>query len=353
MLVDLPECEIPFGQVTEKGRLYWVHGYDFEIDAHENIKYIYDSVRKYCEINECAFSYELTENPIHDLSVLFDIAADAVTDGNEIVLDYDPHSNKIVLKEYAMCDFDYRTLFFLPVSFVERLPEELRPLLKELVSIIVFNADLQTPHEHMDMSFALGDWDCGERLKEMREEDSEFYEEYIKIVESYDKGEIHDLITDCCRYHSEKGKLLERLDQEIKSYKDSSIGRLLSAFREAVILSDEDRISNYTESPYHCYLEDYDNHEEGILDNSRLYAVVYDLMDPVVEQAMDCINGDGGSIDLLPLYDCRILTPEMTNKHKASDFPKRWCKMFETLLGAIIDLQNERTNGEPEGKVCA
>ncbi len=335
--INLPVCEAPFGQVSDNGTIFWVHGKEIKIDALKNIEFVSGAVKAYCGIYRKNFSFEKSQNPLVDLSVLLSIAQDAAPEGRELGLDYDEKLNMVVIHEYVYCDFDYNTLYFLPVSFVNRLPEDLKPLVKHLIAMIKAYYHLLEPSDHMDLSFALGIWDDGEQIELLKEEDPEQYEITKELVHSYLEGEISELISECSSFPNDVECTMNEVNEAIKKYEETKYGPLLNVLKNGIVLRDEGTWSDFVWSPEHCWIDDFDCREEHI-DHSRLFAIVYDFHDEIVEQAEDCINGEAGSLELIPLYDHRILTPEVSTPFVASDFPMRWCAWFDKMTSIIMSL---------------
>lgn len=337
--VDLPVCEKPFGQVTENGVVYWTYKNEVKINATRNIEYLASAVKSYCKIQCTEFDFTPSGRTLADLSELLCIAKSVAPTKHEICLDYDENKNMLVILEYNLCDFDYNTIFFFPVSFIKRLPKDLRPIIASAYSVLTTCNYAQMPEDHLDASYIMGLYDGGERLEELKEEDEERYNEQKSLIDSYTTGEIHDLICECSSFPKSLDKMREDLEKARQKYSGTQYGPLLNSIRDGLILCEEDRWINYIRTPDWCNIEDFDEHDEGIMDISRLFIIVYDLMDDIVEGVMDCINSDANSIDVSSLYDCRELTPEIDSDFCASDFPKRWADWFCSFVDIIEHLE--------------
>lgn len=335
--INLPVCDAPFGQVFDKERIFWVRGKEIKIDALKNIEFISESVKAYCGIHCKKFTFEKSSNTLEDLSTLLSIAQSAAPNGIELGLDYDEERNMVVIHEYAYCDFDYNTLYFLPVNFVNRLPKDLKPLVKHLIAMIKAYYHLQDPTDHLDLSYALGIWDEGESLQILKEEDPEQWEITNELVHSYLEGDISQLISECSFFPDDVEQMMGELEDAIKKYEETKYGPVLKLLKDGVVMRNEASWSDFIWSPDHCWIDDFDCREDR-LDYSRLFAVVYDFYDEIVQQAEDCINGDAGNLEITALYDHRILTPEVSSPFEASDFPRRWCVWFDQLTSAIMNL---------------
>lgn len=341
--VNLPVCDKPFGQVTENGVVYWTYKNEVKIDAANNIKYLTAAVEAYCRIQCAEFDFVPSENTLADLSKLLYIAKTVAPPDHEISLDYDEKTNMVVILEYDLCDFDYNTLFLFPVSFVEKLPKELRPIVTSAYSVLSTCNYAQMPEDHCDASYTLGLWDDGEQLAELKEEDEERYNELKSVIDSYLEGEIHQLICECSSFPSDLNKMRQDLEEARAKYAGTQYGPLLNSIRDGLILHDEDVWMNYARNPCFCNIEDFDEHDEGMMDPSRLFVVVYDLMDEIVEGITDCINGEASSIDVSGLYDFRKLTPDIDTDFCASDFPKRWAEWFSSFVDITEHIGNEQS----------
>ena len=340
--VNLPVCEKPFGQVTENGVVYWTYKNEVKIDANKNIKYLADAVEAYCKIQCAEFGFSPSGNALADLSELLCMAKSVAPTDHEISLDYDEKMNMVVILEYDLCEFDYNTLFFFPVSFVERLPKELRPIVASAYSVISVCNYAQMPEDHCDASYTLGLWDDGEQLAELKEEDEERYNELKSIIDSYMEGEINQLICECHSFPSDLEKMRSDLEEARAQYAGTQYGPLLNSLRDGLILREEDVWMNYARTPCFCNIEDFDEHDEGMMDPGRLFVMVYDLMDEIVEGITDCINGEASSIDVSGLYDFRKLTPDIDTDFCASDFPKRWAEWFSSFVDITEHIGNEQ-----------
>lgn len=335
--VNLPVCERPFGQVSEKGGVYWTYKNEIKIDAVRNINYLAATVKAYCDIQCADFDYTPSDNPLADLSALFRIASSVASSGHELCVDYEEKENMVVIREYDLCEFDYNTIFFFPVSFVQRLPEDLKPIVKQAYSVLTTGNYAQMPADHCDAAYVLGLWDEGEHLLQLKDEDEERYNELKSIIDSYLEGDANKLMQECSSFPKDLDKMREDLEDARKKYSGTKYGRLLDSIRDGLILHDEDVWVNYIRTPYYCNIEDYDEHDEGIMDPGRLFVMVYDPMDEIVEGITDCINGDASSIEISGLYDSRQLTPDINNDLCASDFLKRWISWYDSFFHIITE----------------
>lgn len=340
---NLPVFEKPFGQVSENGVVYWTYKDEIKIDAVSNIEYLAAAVKAYCKIQCTEFDFTPSENTLADLNELLCIAKSVAPTDHEISLDYDEKMNMIVILEYDLCDFDYNTLFFFPVSFVERLPKELRPIVTSTYSVISICNYAQKPEDHFDASYTLGLWDEGEQLEELKNEDKERYNELKSIVDSYLEGEINQLICECSSFPSDVNKMRKDLEEARAKYAGTQYGPLLNSLRDGLILRDEDVWMNYVRTPCFCNIEDFDEHGAGMMDPNRLFVMVYDLMDEIVEDITDAINGEASIINVSGLYDFRELTPDIDSDFCASDFPKRWAEWFSNFVDIIEHIGNEQS----------
>lgn len=334
--VILPVCTNPFGQDYVGGKIWWTHPEgNLRIDAGENIDFLVDSVKAYCKVYNAEFRFEKSDRPLEDLRKLYSIAVAVKPESSELALDYQPQKNMVIIREFAMCDFDYSTLFFLPVSFVKKLPIEVQPTIKKLLGVIISYYDFQLPEDHMDMSFALGMWDEGWMLEEMKEEDPTQYLELKDIIDSYQCGEIAQLIKECTQCVPDVEKLVVEAKSLSAKFASTYAGRVLDKLVEGITMQREGSWPAYTLSPDHCIIEDYDTHDENEINYERLFAVVYDLMDEIVERATECINADA-SLGEAAFYDNRELTPDITTSFVPTDHLKRWCIWFEELTTLIL-----------------
>lgn len=347
--VNLPVCDKPFGQVTENGVVYWTYKNEVKIDATRNIEYLASAVKAYCKIQCADFDFTPSENALADLSELLCIAKDVAPTDHEISLDYDEKDNMVVILEYDLCDFDYNTLFFFPVSFVERLPKELRPIVTSAYSVIFICNYAQMPEDHGDAAYTLGLWDEGEQLAELKEEDEERYKELKSLIDSYLEGDIHQLICECSSFPKDFEKMRNDLEDARAKYAGTKFGPLLNSLRDGLILREEGTWMSYSRTPCFCNIEDFDEHDEGMMDPSRLFVMVYDLMDEIVEGITDCINGEAGSLDVSGLYDFRKLTPDIDTDFCASDFPKRWAEWFRSFVDITEHIGHEQSTDSSIG----
>lgn len=332
--VTLPECEIPFGQDCTGDGIKWTLKEGIIIDAGKNIQDLMTDVAQYLTVNGKEFSFVPTDNPLDDLSRLFILADEAKPDGIELAIDYDEKRNRIVFLEYAECKFDYYTLFFLPVSFIEKVPENLRTLMEELCGYVSQYCYLETPENHFDLSFALGLWD-NDFEERMEDED---YVEYAKFIDSYMNGDINALIHRCVQYPKNIVDTINQLNIEIENHKGTPLGNLLECFQKGIKLLESDDLADYIISPDHCSIDYFDDTNDDRLDLMRLFAMVYDIADPIVESATECLNGEAGILEIPSIYDWRLITQDITFPFKPSDYPKRWCQWFNDLTSAIEEI---------------
>lgn len=333
--VSLPVREKPFGQAFVDGKVEWTYENLIKIDALDNISYLEKTVQSYCKIHNANFDYKRSDNPLVSMSDLLNLAQSVCPEGHQISLDYNEIINKVVMMEFSTCEYDSYTLFFLPVSFVRKLPSEVKPIVKKALGVISVINCLEVPEEHMDMSYALGVWDDGESYKELEEEDPVGYKELMETISRYLEGDIHDLITECSIYTDNANLIIEEIEKVLPTYKDTNIGTLLSRLKSGLELAQEGSWKQFGYTPDNCMIEDYNEQGEATMDQARLFALVYDLMDEIVERATDCINSEAGAIYIEDFYDCRELTPDTNEALVPSDFLKRWSSWFSELIDII------------------
>lgn len=128
-----------------------------------------------------------------------------------------------------------------------------------------------------------------------------------------------------------------RLESAIAEYEGKTLENLLKAIKDGILLNQHDYISNYFDTPSSCNLPDYAD-EEYKMNFERLFAVVYDLVDPIAERAMDCINSEAGNFEIQGLYDRQIIDINVKKDLQVSEFPKKWCVWFSNLYAAIEEL---------------
>lgn len=336
--VSLPVCKEPFGQAFVDGKVVWTHEDYLKIDALENISYLEKTVESYCKIHNADFNYKRSENLLVSLSDLLNLAQSVSPEGHKINLDYKEKINKVVMMEFSTCECDPYTLFFLPVSFIKNLPSEVKPIVKKAFGVISAINCLEVPEEHMDMSFALGVWDDGESYKELKEDDPVAYEELMETISRYREGDIYDLIQECSIYTDNSNLIIDEIEKVIPNYTDTKIGTFLSRLRMGLKLAQEGSWRQYSYTPENCMIEDYSEQDEATLDQTRLFCLVYDLMDEIVERAMDCINAEAGAMCIEDFYDCRELTPETKKVFVPSNFLKRWSIWFSQLIDIILTI---------------
>lgn len=336
--VSLPVCEAPFGQAFYDGKVEWTYEDLIKIDALDNISYLENTVKAYCKIHNANFDYKRSDNPLVSMCDLLNLAQSVSPEGHQISLDYKEIINKVVMMEFSTCEYDSYTLFFLPVSFVRNLPSEVKPVVKKALGVISVINCLEVPEEHMDMSYALGVWDDGESYKELEEEDPVAYKELMEMISRYREGDIYDLITECSIYTDNSNLIIDEIEKFLPKYKDTNIGTLLSKLKSGLELAQEGSWKQFAYTPDNCMIEDYNEQDEGTMDQARLFGLVYDLMDEIVERATDCINSEAGAMYIEDFYDCRELTPDTKEAFAPSDFLKRWSSWFSELIDIIQNI---------------
>lgn len=331
-IVDLPGCEKPFGQIRKGGNLFW----EYEptgicIDAKQNIKYLEDSVRAYCNAHSKEFIFKKTKNPFKDLNTLYNIANDVKPSENHLVLDYDEQNNLIVIKEYQMCPFDDNTLFFLPIKFVEKIPEGLKGLVMDALAHIVKKFQLPEPEDQMDFQYALGIWE--EDADYWREMYGDEYEDFVALCDSYKTGRIKSLIMRCMNVEKYSlDETIKKLEVLIPERNHSPLSKLLSSILDGLKM-DWFMWEWYKFTPDSCTIEDYDEHDEGsFMDMERLFAVTYDIEDDITQRVEDCLNNEASALEITGFYDWRTLTPEIDEPFVADIRLLEWCKWFNKLV---------------------
>jgi len=336
--VDLPGGGIPFGQILQDGGHVWKLDQDIEIDAEANLEYLAKGTHAYCLLHGGTFEFQPTDNPLHDLWALFQMILQCKPKNREVTIDYDFNATRFVFVEYEMCEFDYYTLFFLPVKFYEKLPEGLKPLVADCLGYLISCCNLSLPSDHMDMSFALGEWGEEEILDTLNNYDDEEYAQlYIETMESYKNGSIAATIEAISHFPTDPKAMYGRLESAIAEYEGTTLENLLKAIKDGILLNQHDYISNYFDTPSSCNLPDYAD-EESKMDFERLFAVVYDFVDPIAERAMDCINSEAGNLEIEGLYDRQIIDINVKKSLQVSEFPNKWCAWFGNLCAAIEEL---------------
>ena len=84
-------------------------------------------------------------------------------------------------------------------------------------------------------------------------------------------------------------------------------------------------------------MEDFADNE-SIMNFDRLFAVVYDMVDPIAERAMGAINDEAGSLEIDGLYEYRVIDESVTKDMAKSNFPEKWCDWFHKFYDAIEEL---------------
>lgn len=336
--VDLPEGNIPFGQIIKDGRCMWDISNVTEIDADSNIDFLSKAAEAYCRVHKATFDFVKTDNPRHDLWYLLNLINSCKPDNREVNIDYEENTNRLCFVEYEMCEFDYNTFFFIPVHFYEKLPENLKPIVAEAMGYLITCCNLHLPEDHFDLSFALGDWG-EETLEELscEAEDQEYAKEYRETMESYKSGSISRTIKALEVYPNDIEALKKAIREKIPAYADLKYGSLLTLMLEGIELNENDRISNYFQTPSSSTLEDFSD-KESIMNFERLFAIVYDMMDPIAERAMCAINDEAGSLEIEGLYEYRIIDESITEEMKMSHFPAKWCEWFHKFYSAIEEI---------------
>lgn len=336
--VDLPERGKPFGQILQEGGHVWMLGQDIEIDAYANIEYLAKGTYAYCLLHNGSFEFQPSGNPLHDLWALFQTILRCKPEDREVTIDYDFNATRFVFVEYEMCEFDYNTLFFLPVKFYEKLPDSLKPLVADCLGYLISCCNLSLPSDHMDLSFALGEWGEEEILDALNNDDDEEYTRlYLETMESYKNGSIAATIEAISHFPTDLKAMYGRLESAIAEYDGKPLGELLKTIKDGILLNQHDQIINYFNTPSSCNLPDYSD-EESKIDFERLFAVVYDFVDPIAERAMDCINSDAGNLEIQGLYDKQIIDINVKKDLQVSEFSKKWCTWFSNLCAAIEEL---------------
>ncbi len=336
--VDLPGGGIPFGQILQENGHIWNLDQDIEIDAEANIEYLAKGACAYCLLHSGAFEFQPSGNPLHDLWALFQMILKCKPENREVTIDYDFNATRLVFKEYEICEFDYNTLFFLPVKFYEKLPEKLKPLMADCLGYLIACCNLSLPEDHMDMSFALGEWGEEEMLDLLNNDaDDEYAQLYLETMNSYKNGSIAATIEAISHFPADPKEMYDRLESAIAEYEGKPLGEVLKAIKDGILLNQHDHISYYFETPSSCSLPDYSD-EESKIDFERLFAVVYDFVDPIAERAMDCINSEAGNLEIQGLYDKQIIDINVKKDLQVSEYPKKWCAWFSNLCAAIEEL---------------
>jgi len=337
-VVDLPGGGIPFGQILQDNSHVWKLDQDIEIDAEANLEYLAKGTHAYCLLHGGTFEFHPTGNPLHDLWALFQMILSCKPANREVAIDYDFNATRFVFVEYEMCEFDYNTLFFLPVKFYEKLPEKLKPLVADSLGYFISCCNLSLPTAHMDMSFALGEWSEEEVLDALNEyADDEYVQLYREMMDSYKNGSIATTIDAISHFPADPKAMYCRLESAIAEYDGKPLGNLLKTIKDGILLNQHDHISNYFETPSSCTLSDYADNE-NLMDFERLFAVVYDFADPITERAMECINNEAGSLEIQGLYDKQIIDINVKKDLRVSEFPKKWCTWFSNLCAAIEEI---------------
>lgn len=233
----------------------------------------------------------------------------------DVVLDFDFREEQfsIILQSPYKGSFPDYTLFFFPISGIDKMVEPLATTFKKFVSYLCRTQGISFPYAHWDFSAVLQDW-------EPIDEDEEEYinDEVVDIIIDYREGHIHDIMQEINGMKVTKEDLLNELAQVnlVESYDL----KLVNAMIEGVNLLSRDCIMNYE-----CLER---------LEFRRLFCLVW-KDDQLSDMVIDNINVDLQEVgDTSPCIWSQV-TPESKELIKATtyptDFSAWWMKIFEIL----------------------
>lgn len=338
MFESIQACEIPHAgaikTVEEDGKEYWLIDGE-KIDAEANIQYLTACTERYSKLSGLTMELKPGQNLLKALAWYAEIIQNAMPADCDLVIDYDHIEKRLEFLEYCPCDYTSNILFFLPVSFVKRLPGYLKQAVREALGYIVVCNGINSPWEHPDLQFAIDTVNNDEFLEGYKGEEER--KGYKDMVASYNDGEACDLICSCQCFPQSVIGMKTKLEIALEQHSDDKYTKLLNYLKQGVAFAEEDRICNYLNSPEYCELARF-NSTDQFMDARRMFAIVYDLNDEVVEQAIDYLNGEVSSMEMDSLYFRRVLTPDMEELFHKSDFPKRWTEWFCDLTEEINKL---------------
>ena len=303
---------------------------EYECNQDENIVYLEDTVKKYCENHNKDFVYSRTGNFYADFSNLLDIVEQACPADHKIRAEFNIKMKSFVFMESGPCDFPSYELFFLPVSFLNRLEGEMETLGLNFIRFMEVMCGYSTPYEHFDFCYSLGLGDTDN----WRESDfiTDYEDTVFSLVEDYNEGKIKSLFD---RIESIKfdgiEKKLEELFSSVKP-KDSFEFQIVTLMEEGFKLMKDNFLPNYFPEEN----DEFENYDE-ILDASRLFCLCYDdeEHDEVTDMAIYNLNQEAQNLYCADMTDCITLSPDDKEAFKPSDYPSRWAEWYIKFYRAI------------------
>lgn len=333
-----------FALASENGILQCYLTHNVSVDINANLEYLRETAKKYSEVYGKAFAYAPCGNQLKDIASLTRIMQEVSPEGHLISIDYHPYEKRLVFLEYSTVEYEYYTIFALPVGFIHRLPKELRWTFIEFIAYIVKKEGMTMPDDHFDMSFALGLWD--DDISDSEDED------YIQWCNRYLHGYIHELLDaisniPCQELYDNPSEFAKRYnamaDQESVPL-ISHMFRLMSEYMTS--FSQNSYINFETNHPDYSSLDTLSNYCNESVTFERLGFLVYGCCedDPVADRAIDIVGCEAGNIGQEDLYQWRILTPDIDTTMAPENYPKRWAKWFERFVKTIIDYEQDYRN---------
>ncbi|MBQ7361516.1 MAG: hypothetical protein IJW68_03375 [Bacteroidaceae bacterium] len=310
--------------------IHSLNALEYKCNQDENIVYLEKTVMKYCENHNKDFVYSRTGNFYADISNLLDIVEHSCPKDHKIRAEFNQKMQNFVFIESASCDFPSYELFFLPVSFLNRLEGEMETLGLYFIRFMEMMCGFSTPYEHFDFCYSLGLGDTDN----WRESDfiTDYEDSTFELVKDYNEGKIKSLFTkiESIRFEDLEKKLEELLSSV--NPKDNFEHQLISLMEEGFELMKNNYLPNYFPEEN----DEFENDDE-LLDASRLFCLCYDdeEHDEMTDMAIYNLNQEAQNLYCADMTDCITLSPNDREAFQPSDYPSRWAEWFIKFYRAI------------------
>lgn len=255
-------------------------------------------------------------------------------------IDYSYQSKELILIEYANCDFPYYTVFFFPISCLNKFKGKMRSLVLNFTAYLYGHAPFIWPEDSFDFSSLFEIYDDEEPDQETQE-----------IIETYRNGDFKRLQDEVVSV--DIGNLDKRILAQISSLPPEDARKyadLIDTIKEGVSLLGECNLGSFRYFPEDCSIPDFTMEaEDGIFTLERLFVMSYSLdesIDPMVEIAISSISEEANLIEMEEVMDYHAISSNDKKAFKPSTYPTRWAKWFNELLNNIEI--NEQTDSDSE-----
>lgn len=222
------------------------------------------------------------------------------------------------------------TFGFLPVSAIDRMPEDIAGAFVRFVSYFARSQGIYTPEQHPDFEWALG-----EEIREMKE--SEYMEgdvrQFIAVADDYISGHIKEAFDRIKGALTAPHVIVKKCHSLLPLYAGRE-KKLLDAMIKGVAIMKEGSIMSFDYNPDYNPMDTADDCQVEV---DRTFCIIWDMRDPVVEYVSEAINQEFYNTYCPGFVQHMTLEPDTKKLFRPSPYPA----IFEDWFCSFIEILEE------------